>query len=114
MSQCNPTVAARPRIKRATAAPQLNTDFLHHGQLGDIRLCFQIRDTINKSLVIEGAYMDWDTIGKWILAGVAALAAVGVVLKVAIVRKSRSTTVTQKNNVAGGDIIAGDKIDTKR
>jgi len=53
--------------------------------------------------------MDWNEIGKWALAALGALAAAGIVFKLAINRKSSSTKVVQKGNFAGGDIVAGNK-----
>lgn len=62
--------------------------------------------------------MDWLQIGKWVVAAIAALAAVGFVIKFSINRRSRSTVttqnVTQSNNRAGGDIVAGNKTENKR
>jgi hypothetical protein len=55
--------------------------------------------------------MDWSTVGKVLLALVAAIAG-GLVIKVAVSRRTSRRTeirfVSQKNNVAGGDIVAGD------
>lgn len=62
--------------------------------------------------------MDWAEIGKWVLAAIAAVAAVGFVIKLHVSKKSTTTTstrkVTQNNNFAGGDIVGGDKIDNSR
>ncbi|MDI1275564.1 hypothetical protein [Polaromonas sp.] len=62
--------------------------------------------------------MDWTELGKWALAVIAALAAVGLVIKVVVTRKSKTTnttrTVTQNNNKAGRDIVGGDQIDNSK
>lgn len=62
--------------------------------------------------------MDWTEIGKWVLAAIAALAAVGLVVKFSITRKSSTSTsartVTQNNNRAGRDIVGGDSIDSSK
>lgn len=63
--------------------------------------------------------MDWEVIGKWVAGIVAALVASGVVVKLVVMRRisNRSSirVVSQKNNIAGGDIVAGNsakKIDS--
>lgn len=62
--------------------------------------------------------MDWTEIGKWLLAAIAAIAAIGLVFKFSINRKSSNSTttrtVTQTNNRAGGDIVGGDKVDNSK
>jgi hypothetical protein len=55
---------------------------------------------------------------KIVLAIVAAIAAAlvgGIVWKINVSKKSRNskTVVTQKNNLAGGDIVGGNKITKK-
>ena len=56
--------------------------------------------------------MNWAEIGKWIVAVIAAIAAVGVAIKLSINRKSSTSTetrtVVQANNRAGRDIVGGD------
>ena len=58
--------------------------------------------------------MDWLSIGKWIAGIVAVIVTAGIVIKVVVSTrnsKSKSTRfVSQKNNRAGGDIIAGDSM----
>lgn len=51
--------------------------------------------------------MNWIEIGKWVLAALCAVAAAGLVFKFSVNRKSSS--VVQKGNTAGGDIVAGNK-----
>ena len=62
--------------------------------------------------------MDWKEIGIWALAAIAALGAVGLVVKLTVTRKSTSSTsarnVTQNNNQAGRDIVGGDSIDNSK
>lgn len=62
--------------------------------------------------------MDWAEIGKWVLAAIAAAIGVGLVIKLSVSKKSTTTNTTQKvtqnKNVAGGDIVGGDKIDNSR
>lgn len=62
--------------------------------------------------------MDWTAVGKWVLAAIAAIAAVGLVVKLSISRKSStstsSRTVVQNNNRAGRDIVGGDSIDNSK
>lgn len=62
--------------------------------------------------------MDWKEIGAWVLAAIAALGAVGLVVKLTVTRKSTSSTstrnVTQNNNQAGRDIVGGDSIDNSK
>jgi hypothetical protein len=63
----------------------------------------------------EAKFMDWTEIGKWVLAAIAAIGAIGLVVKFSISRKSSTSTtartVTQNNNRAGGDIVGGNKVD---
>lgn len=60
--------------------------------------------------------MDWAEIGKWILALVAMLTAVGIVVKIVFVRKSTKAThtVTQTNNKAGRDVVGGNVVDNSK
>jgi hypothetical protein len=62
--------------------------------------------------------MDWTEIGTWVLAVIAAVGAIGLVVKLSINRKSsRSTStriVTQNNNRAGRDVVAGDSVDSSK
>lgn len=55
--------------------------------------------------------MDWEVIGKWVAGIVAALVASGVVVKLVVMRRTSNRSsirvVSQKNNIAGGDIVAG-------
>jgi len=59
--------------------------------------------------------MDWETVGKWGAAVVAALGAAGIAIRFVFVRKNSqgNRSVTQTNNRAGRDIIGGDKIDKR-
>jgi uncharacterized membrane protein len=63
----------------------------------------------------EHTEMDWEMVGKWLLALVAAAVAAGVAFRFVLIRKhSRGNrTVTQRHNTAGRDIIGGDKIDKR-
>lgn len=58
--------------------------------------------------------MDWQAIAKWVGVVIAAAVAAGLVIKLTIShrRSSKSSVrvVSQKNNRAGGDIIAGDSV----
>ncbi|WP_156162574.1 hypothetical protein [Burkholderia sp. MSHR3999] len=58
--------------------------------------------------------MDWQAIGKWVGVVIAAAVAAGLVVKLTISlrRSSKSSVrvVSQKNNRAGGDIIAGNSV----
>ncbi|MDF3081480.1 hypothetical protein [Burkholderia sola] len=58
--------------------------------------------------------MDWQAIAKWVGVVIAAAVAAGLVIKlsVSLRRSSKSSVriVSQKNNRAGGDIIAGDSV----
>lgn len=58
----------------------------------------------------NGEYMDWLEIAKVVGAVIAAVVGGGLVLKKISKRNSRSDIriVSQKNNTAGGDIVAGD------
>lgn len=62
--------------------------------------------------------MNWAEIGKWIVAVIAAIAAVGVAIKLSINRKSSTSTetrtVVQANNRAGRDIVGGDSVDNSK
>lgn len=62
--------------------------------------------------------MDWTEIGKWVLAVIAAIGALGLAIKLSISRKSSTSTstrtVTQNNNRAGRDIVGGDSIDNSK
>ena len=62
--------------------------------------------------------MDWTEIGKWVLTAIAAIGAIGLVVKFSISRKSSTSTntrtVTQSNNRAGRDIVGGDSIDNSK
>ncbi|WP_157654315.1 hypothetical protein [Burkholderia ubonensis] len=58
--------------------------------------------------------MDWQAIAKWVGVVIAAAVAAGLVVKLTISlrRSSKSSVrvVSQKNNRAGGDIIAGNSV----
>lgn len=62
--------------------------------------------------------MDWTEIGKWVLAAIAVIGAIGLVVKFSISRKSSTSTtkrtVTQNNNRAGRDIVGGDSVDNSK
>lgn len=62
--------------------------------------------------------MDWFEIVMWAAGVIAAIIAAGLVIKLTITRKSSSDSsvriVSQKNNQAGGDIIAGDSVKKDR
>jgi len=55
--------------------------------------------------------MDWEMLGKWAAAIVSILVASGLVIRVAISRRTSKRSnvriVSQKNNIVGGDMIAG-------
>lgn len=57
--------------------------------------------------------MDWLTIGKWVAGIVAVAVGAGIVFKLTVSRRSSSDSsvriTSQKNNIAGGDIVGGDK-----
>ncbi|MGS5089910.1 hypothetical protein ACVC7V_25795 [Hydrogenophaga sp. A37] len=59
--------------------------------------------------------MDWQEIGKWVVAIVAAVVGGGIVFRFVFVKKNNNSerTVTQMHNRAGRDIIGGDKIDKR-
>jgi hypothetical protein len=59
--------------------------------------------------------MDWQEIGKWVVAVVTAAVGGGLIFRFVFIKKSNSSehTVTQNNNRAGRDIIGGDKIDNR-
>lgn len=61
---------------------------------------------------MRGANMDWGELGNWVLALIAAVVGVGLVIKFVVIRKSNksASTIIQKNNEAGGDIVGRDKI----
>lgn len=62
--------------------------------------------------------MDWTEIGKWVLAAIAVIGAIGLVVKFSISRKSSTSTntrtVTQNDNRAGRDIVGGDSVDNSK
>lgn len=62
--------------------------------------------------------MDWNEIGRWVLAFIAAIGAVGLVVKFSINRRSSTSTttrnITQNNNRAGRDIVGGDSVDNSK
>lgn len=62
--------------------------------------------------------MDWTEIGKWVLAAIALVGAIGLAVKISFNRKSSSSantrTVTQNNNRAGRDIVGGDSVDNSK
>ena len=64
----------------------------------------------------KGTVMDWELIGKWLAGIIAAVVASGIVIKITRRTSNRSSNksstriVSQKNNHAGGDIVAGNSI----
>lgn len=54
--------------------------------------------------------MDWSEIILGVLGFLGAVIAGGITLKIISKRTSRLNLVSQKNNVAGGDIVGGDKV----
>jgi len=53
--------------------------------------------------------MDWTEIGKWALAALGAIAAVGITFRFVINRNSNNPRTVVKDNKVGGDIIVGNK-----
>lgn len=57
--------------------------------------------------------MDWLAIGKWVAGIIVAAVGAGIVFKLTVSRRSSSNSsvriTSQKNNIAGGDIVGGDK-----
>lgn len=64
---------------------------------------------------IGSQIMNWQEIGKWAIAIVAAAVGGGIIFRFVFIKKNNSSerSVTQNNNRAGRDIIGGDKIDKR-
>lgn len=59
--------------------------------------------------------MNWQEIGKWVIALVVAAVGGGLIFRFVFVKKNSSSerTIIQGNNRAGRDIIGVDKIDRR-